>query len=222
MKKLTLTLSIVVAVVQSSMASVTINFGLGQMYSSTNTVTFFPTNGLVNILALTNGGSWGTSATISNTFANLTSSFIPANSVLVASFGNNNDGGNSGTVGTAFNYSYSGAFVAGAPLLAVGYGSLTTNSTSPGNGVNGFFFRTDSIIDGSDIAWTAPADGQTVNLYAYTASLSGSLGNSQFTSGDGAAGGNGFTTVPEPSTYALLAMSALGLGGYVVRRRNRS
>jgi len=27
------------------------------------------------------------------------------------------------------------------------------------------------------------------------------------------------TTVPEPSTYALLGMSALALGGYVVRRR---
>ena len=34
--------------------------------------------------------------------------------------------------------------------------------------------------------------------------------------------GANLNLVPEPSTYALLAMSALGLGGYVVRRRNRS
>jgi hypothetical protein len=36
-----------------------------------------------------------------------------------------------------------------------------------------------------------------------------------------AAGSNSFTTVPEPSTYALLTLSALALGGYAVRRRAR-
>ena len=30
-----------------------------------------------------------------------------------------------------------------------------------------------------------------------------------------------FQTIPEPSTYALIAMSAVALGGYVVRRRRR-
>lgn len=36
-----------------------------------------------------------------------------------------------------------------------------------------------------------------------------------------AAGSNSFTTVPEPSTYALLGLSALAIGGYVARRRAR-
>lgn len=31
-----------------------------------------------------------------------------------------------------------------------------------------------------------------------------------------------FTAVPEPSTYALLAMSAIAMGGYVIRRRRRA
>jgi hypothetical protein len=30
-----------------------------------------------------------------------------------------------------------------------------------------------------------------------------------------------FTAVPEPSTYAMLALSAAGVAGYVVRRRRR-
>jgi hypothetical protein len=30
-----------------------------------------------------------------------------------------------------------------------------------------------------------------------------------------------FEVVPEPSTYALLTLSALAMGGYVIRRRRR-
>jgi hypothetical protein len=41
------------------------------------------------------------------------------------------------------------------------------------------------------------------------------------TTGDGGLGLNSYQVVPEPSTYALLALSVAALGGYVVRRRRR-
>jgi hypothetical protein len=47
----------------------------------------------------------------------------------------------------------------------------------------------------------------------------------QFTWNNGAAGNvtlEGVAAVPEPSTYALLALAGLALGGYAVRRRQRA
>jgi len=65
----------------------------------------------------------------------------------------------------------------------------------------------------------SPADGGTKALsfsattYALTSSdvLKGNL-----------ASANTVTMVPEPSTYALLAMSGIGMAGYVIRRRRRA
>jgi hypothetical protein len=219
MRKIFLTSAFVLVIGLSPLpASVTISFGMGDMYASTDTSTPFANGGLINILAKTDGLGWGDAASI---FSSLTSSFVPTGSVLVASFGSNDPDG-SGTVSTAFTYNYSGSFAAGQPLLLVAYSSLSTGSTQPGQGTTGFFFRTDSVIDGSDIGWIAPSDGSTVSLFAYTLGLDGSLANNQFTSGAGALGGSGFTTVPEPSTYALLTLGGLALAGHVLRRRRRA
>ena len=186
------------------------------MYSSTDNSTTVPLNGLVNILSLDSGNWSGESAL----FTALTGSFTPANATLVAQFANDNTGGSlPGVVTSSFGFTYSGNFTAGDQLLVVVYPTLTIASLNPGNNTAGFYFRTDAIIDGSDIAWVAPPDGSTYSLFNYTSDIGGSLPNDQFTSGASATGGQGFTTVPEPATWVLLVGS---LKTVMVFRRRRA
>jgi hypothetical protein len=221
MKKLLTTTAVIAAFAsQSAFAGVAINFGMGDMYSSTNTSTPFNSGGLINLLSL-DTGTWAGLGNLNTLFSNLTNGFTPAGVTLVGKIGNDNSGG-PGSTGGVFNFDYAGSFNAGDQFMLVAYPTLTTNSASPGLGTTGFFFRTDLVVDGSDIAYVAPADGATYSLFSYTTGAGGTFANNQFTSGAGAAGGNGFTTVPEPSTYALLAMSGLALGGYIIRRRSRA
>jgi hypothetical protein len=198
---------------QSSIAqNVTITFGAGDFYSTWDTSTKVLIGARVNILAL-ESGSW---TNIQSTLQNLTNSFTPSGAVLVAEFATNNDAGD-GTVGTSFAFTYSDEFNAGDELLMVVYPSLTMASTSPGTNTSGFWFRTNSIIDGSDIGWVAPAPG-SYGLYAYTLAQGGSVANNQFTSGDAAAGGSGFTTVPEPGSALLLGLGGVGLYFFRLRQ----
>jgi hypothetical protein len=221
MKKQLTILSAALLIAVTAHSSVTINFGMGNMYSSTGTATAFPSGGLLNLLAL-DSGTWSSAfPNLADSLSQNTNSWTLPGTTLVGQIANDDVGG-PGSTGGAFSYSYAGNFGAGDQLLLVAYPTLTLSSSQPGLAAPGFFFRTDSIIDGSDIAWVAPADGATVSLFAYTIDSGGTLANNQFTSGSGALGGSGFTTVPEPSTYALLSLAGLALGGYAVRRRRRA
>jgi hypothetical protein len=79
----------------------------------------------------------------------------------------------------------------------------------------------------SDPSWIAPTFTITTPELAWTLTAStiamplAAFGNSTGTYSYNS-GSPEITTVPEPSTYALLAMSGLALGGYVIRRRRRA
>ena len=212
MKKtiVTIAAAAILAVPSVFSQSATLAFSLGNMYSGTNTNTaLFPVNGLVNVLVLTNGASWSSFGSLNTLFKNLTNSWVPAGAARVSFQGA--DG--LGSYGGAPVVSLTGGVATGQEFLVVGYSSLTTASSQPGNNTDGFFYR--------EASWVLPSAGSAVNFFAETVDYGGLLPENTFTSGAGAAGGNGFTTVPEPSTYALLAMGAAALGGYVIRRRKR-
>ena len=126
--------------------------------------------------------------------------------------------------GAAQFFSYNGsAWVAGAaPTFSITSGSqsiinLTIPLSAIGVSLNDTFYfdaytsggnATDSAVD----ALANPTQSITDWGQTYT---------SEVKTGGAAPGIYFYTTVPEPSTYALLTLGALALGGYAVRRRAR-
>jgi MYXO-CTERM domain-containing protein len=96
-------------------------------------------------------------------------------------------------------------------LLLRWYPTLTTSSSTPGSGTSYGQFRTDSIENGSNIAWVLPASG-TKALNFVTISQGGTEPNS--------AGVANLIigAIPEPSTVSF-AFAALALLAPALRRR---
>ena len=83
----------------------------------------------------------------------------------------------------------------------------------------GFSGNTTSILAAPAVSFTSGLKNYTFEFYVQVNGTGGSVYDN-----NGGAASNytaTFSTIPEPSTYALLALSAMGMGGYVIRRRRR-
>lgn len=86
--------------------------------------------------------------------------------------------------------------ISATPFTWASFGSSSSNVTNPVTVVSPFNWN-------NVVGWTLDAGG------------SSNLVNATFTSMD-------ISAIPEPSTYALLVLSGVAFGGYVIRRRRRA
>ncbi|MGA0176789.1 MAG: PEP-CTERM sorting domain-containing protein [Chthoniobacterales bacterium] len=113
-----------------------------------------------------------------------------------------------------FTATLAGGVSAGDQFAVMVFNSSTT-TTIPGDTYRIFRGTQASLALGG---WFIPTDGSAIGYTTNSANFGASVQQIRDTSWIVASG----TVVPEPSTYALLAMSGIALGGYVIRRRRRA
>jgi autotransporter family porin len=124
--------------------------------------------------------------------------------------------GGSGTIGGSLSFLSDAKFVFSlTSTLIVNGASVTFGSF----GVDDLIGLDSSVAVGTYTLIAGPADVDTSNLSNFGAANAFDLGGGKsayFTEGS-----LQLNVVPEPSTYALLVLSAAGLGAHMIRRRRR-
>lgn len=174
----------------------------------------------------------GTNGSFIDVFAPLGGSLATNQSISL----NANYSWNNGTRGIEFGLAFGDGLFrfehGGGDALRFGVGATTTQILA--NAFNQAFTYNVSFLNPSNVAVTASLLGSVSPFFSTNLAVTNMPNQVKFyvgglTNNTPLADQNNYgmyfnnvTTVPEPSTYALLALSALGLAGYVARRRARS
>jgi hypothetical protein len=151
-------------------ASVTIDLSAGQLLTAAGAP--LPDGSLIQLLAVTTGTTFAAPSDTSFTGGS-------ADDLVLASFAlNSATTGTPGDFDNAIQLTLSGGLSVGDALLLRWFPTLTTASATPGSGTSYGQFRTDAVVDGSNIAWVTPGDGSTDSLNFTTSSQGGSQPNS--------------------------------------------
>ena len=137
------------------------------------------------------------------------------------SVGANNAFGGTGTVGGALSLAAGADFIVFNLTSALTVtGAVTLDNTFSINsllGANGAAIDWSSVVDGT---YTLISNASSFsNIQNFGEANKASIGGDRFAYFS--EGSLQLNVVPEPSTYALLTLSALGLAGHVIRRRRR-
>jgi len=202
------TLDILGMEVTNNATDITFTLTLNGNISSTNWGTFVIGIGNTNSLGTTTGNAWGR----------------PINLVRPDA------GGMTHWIGSWVNFgggsqlwSYNGSWSGPEALAGYSFGA-GTNSTitytatlaSLGLAINDtFYFDAYSTGGGGSDSAVDSLANPNVSITSWSQTYTSS------TVGSGGLGLNSYQVVPEPSTYALLALSGAGLVGYIARRRAR-